>query len=218
MDPAVRTPGSASLALDRAEPAASERNDRALAEGLARCTREAFEEVYRAHVGAVLEQLQRGLGYRAGASSGVVRVESAFEAEELAQETFVVFFQLCREGRFDAERPARPFLLRIAANLALRKRSRGRREVPSDLEALELEPTVTPDPEADERRRQLAAFLESCDDDDRSVVSLYFDEGRSQHDVATTLGWSRDQVYRALVRIRRSAERFFAKRRWSDEP
>ncbi|MCK6550772.1 sigma-70 family RNA polymerase sigma factor [Myxococcota bacterium] len=195
-----------------------ERNERALEEGLRRCAREAFEEIYKLHATAVLDQLQRGLGYRSGAGRGIVRITSAFEAEELCQETFAIFFQLCREGRYDATRPARPFLLRIAANLALRRRHTGQREIPSDLEELEVEPTTTPDPEADERRRQLAAFLASCGEDERALVSLYFDEERSQHEIASTLGWSRDQVYRGLVRLRKSAERFFAERRWSREP
>ncbi len=218
LDPPLIPDVSEARSEGRAERPSIERNERALEEGLRRCAREAFEAIYQLHASAVLDQLQRGLGYGGSGGRGVVRIRSAFEAEELCQETFVVFFRLCREGRYDPTRPARPFLLRIAANLALRSRHAGQREVPSDLEALEVEPSSSPDPEAEERRRQLAAFLDSCGEDEQRLVLLYFDEEKSQHEIASTLGWSRDQVYRGLVRVRKAAEQFFAKRRWSREP
>lgn len=175
----------------------------------------AMAEVYRAHAGDVLRCLRRGFTYRAGAETRVARIDSAFDAEEICQEAFAAFFAQVRDGRFDASRPARPYLLRIAANLALKRLGRGGREVPMVDPPEPAAPARAP--EDAERARLLAEFRAALSPLDRDVLTGWFDDDVSQAAVGESLGLSRDQVCRAIARIRASALRFFGARGWFDD-
>jgi RNA polymerase sigma factor (sigma-70 family) len=172
-------------------------------------------EVYRAHVGDVLRVLRRGFAYRVGTETRVARIESAFDAEEICQEAFAAFFAHVRDGRFDPSRPVRPYLVRIAVNLALKRLGRGGREVPM---VEPPEPAVPARaPEDAERARLLAEFQAALPPLERDVFVGWFDDDVSQAAVGESLGLSRDQVGRAIARIRASALRFFGARGWFDD-
>lgn len=184
--------------------------------GEVRATRDpaSFDAVYRAYVRDVLRHLQRGFGYvGADGVRRYHRVESRFDAEELCQEAFSVFFDHCLRGNFDIERPVRPYLLRIAANLALRRARRSAREV------VETPPprAVEPAPEADELGRLLDEFRATLGEHERRVLTACFVDEQTQAGAGARLGLSRDQVYRSIVKIRRAAWRFFRARGWLDD-
>ncbi len=175
-----------------------------------------FEEIYRAHLQDVMRLLVRGFSYRSQGDRRFLRINSAFEAEELAQETFSEFYHQCRKGNFDRSRPAKPYLLQIAVNRSLTHIGKSIREVPSD--QMEFEP-VAPQTREEENQRQsqLEEFLATLSDSDRAVHQLYYRDELTQHDVARQLSLSRDQVYRALVRIKSGATRYFKERGWLNE-
>lgn len=173
-----------------------------------------LDAVYRALAPVVLRHLQAGFGYtRQDGTRGWFRVESAFDAEEIAHDAFGAFFKQCLSGGFDAARPVRPYLLRIASNAALRRARRGAREVLVD------EP---PPPDAFETPRdaELQQLISDCyaglDAPDQAVFDACFVDALSQAKAGSALGLSRDQVFRSLVRIRRAVRGFFAERGWFD--
>ncbi|MEQ9496546.1 MAG: sigma-70 family RNA polymerase sigma factor [Deltaproteobacteria bacterium] len=186
-------------------------------EGLAEGRPEAFERVYRAELRAVMLTLVAGFHYRSAGASKYLRVDSASDAEEICQEAFAQFFTQCRRGRFDPSRPVRPYLRRITMNIALRKMGRLSREVPTELV------DIGPAPEQDtveqrERAALLSEFKGRLDDEEREVMSLYFEaSGATQAEVGKKIGRSRDHVYRVAMRIRQQAKEFFAAKGWFDE-
>ena len=158
-------------------------------------------EVYEAHAPSVLRFL---LG----------RVGSAFDAEDLCQETFQVFVRKVDDGSFDPSRPPRPFLLGIAKNLALKRMGKVGREEPIEEEHLGEESAI--DPESTERARWARELYASFEEGERQVATGYFVEGLSQQSLGEELGMSRDQVYRTIVRVRKKAVDFFRERGWWD--
>lgn len=177
----------------------------------------AFEAVYKEQAPAVVSMLHRGFGYRSrDGQRKYMRVSSSFDVEELCQETFSQFFRQCLQGNFQADRPVAPYVMRIAANLALRRHGRSGREV---LLAAPEPPLAVVEPEAEraEVAKLLAEFTQTLDDDAKAVLDGYFVDGLSQHALGDRIGLSRDQVYRTIVRIRRRAREFFVKRGWGDE-
>jgi RNA polymerase sigma-70 factor, ECF subfamily len=158
-------------------------------------------EIYEAHAPTVMRFL-------------LARVGSAFDAEDLCQETFQLFFKKAEEGTFDGSRPARPFLLGIAKNLALKRLGKIGREQPFEEEHFGEENAV--DPEANERARWAQELYATFEEPERQVATGYFVEGLSQQSLGDELGMSRDQVYRTIVRVRKKALAFFKERGWWD--
>jgi|JI10StandDraft_1071094.scaffolds.fasta_scaffold54370_2 RNA polymerase sigma factor (sigma-70 family) len=172
--------------------------------------------VHRALAPAVLDHLQGGFGYQARGERRFMRVSSAFDAEEICQEAFLKLFEQLRKGGFDVERPVAPYLLRIASNLALRRAGRGGREVV--LESPPEVPARVDTPEQAEAARLLAEFRAGLPVEDDAVVRTWFDGDISQAEAGSALGLSRDQVYRAICRVRAAALRFFGQKGWFDDP
>ena len=160
-------------------------------------------------------------GFAYVAASGerrFLRVSSAFDVEELCQETFTAFFQQCRQGHFDPERPVRPYLRRIAMNLALRQAGKASRELLVDEPRGAGEAAACTDSvEEADTARLVSEFRGSLDPPDQAVVDAYFAEQMSQQAVGAHLGLSRDQVYRRITKVRQKAIRFFKARGWFDE-
>jgi len=136
------------------------------------------------------------------------------EAEDIAQETFVRAFRSF--DRFDATRPLRPWLLRIARNLA-RNRWRGWARRGSATERWRREVLVqasgsstTPEPvasQADELRRVVSRMR----DEDRQVIYLRYFLGLSLEETGTALGLPlgtvKSRLSRALDRLRKTVQR-----------
>lgn len=177
--------------------------------------KDALTTVYREHLPAVRRLLASGFGYRSRKTGARQRltVTSAFDRDELCQETFAELFRQFRSGSFDAARPVGPYVARIAMNLALRRMGRASREL-LEAEPEPLETVPPPRAEDPERARLLAEFQASLSAEDRALLHGYFDDEASQEAVGAELGLSRDQVYRGIVRIRRRALEFFTAKGW----
>ena len=155
-----------------------------------------------------LVRMYQGIAFR----TAYLLAGSAADAEEAAQDGFVKAWRAL--GRFRAGAPFRPWLLRIVANEARnRRRSGGRRaHLALRLAAEESSGGAAPSPEATflsaEQREQLLAVVNELPEDQRSVISLRYFVGLSEHEVAETLGVPQGTVKsrtaRALERLRES--------------
>lgn len=179
------------------------------------------DAVYREHLDGVLRLLRRGFQYRSASGPRHTRITSPFELEDICQETFKEFIGQVEKGNFDASRPAGPYLNRIAINVALQRYGKQARETPVEVveHVVEEEGRVEfADPVVTEVQRMAAEFRGSLNDVDRGVLERCLIDGESQARAGEALGMSRDQVYRALQRVKRTAHTFFRDRGWFDEP
>ncbi len=131
------------------------------------------------------------------------------EAEDIAQE---VFIRATRNlHRFDESRPLRPWLLRIASNLARnRVRSLGRYWQALQRAGREAEPEPVFD--ADGARLLWRAVRRLSDNEQQSIYLRYFLE-LSEREMAETMevapGTVKSRLHRALRRLRGVIERDF---------
>jgi len=137
------------------------------------------------------------------------------EAEDIAQETFLRAFRSFH--RFDVSRPLRPWLLRIARNLA-RNRWRGWSRRMRATERWKTETTTEaagthewadggPAQTAGDLRRIVAAMRE----EDRQVIYLHFFLDLSLEETGAALslplGTVKSRLSRALARLRETVQR-----------
>jgi RNA polymerase sigma factor (sigma-70 family) len=159
----------------------------------------AYEELVHAH---------QGIAFR----TAYVIARDASDAEDAAQDGFVKAWRAL--GRFRTGAPFRPWLLSIVANEARNRRRSGGRRAHLALRAATEEPSggAAPSPEAAllsaEQSRALFAAVEQLPEDQRTVVSLRYFVGLSEHEVAEALGVPQGTVKsrtaRALERLRES--------------
>ena len=175
--------------------------DRALLAAVAARDPAALERLYARHASAVFGLCLRVLRHRS-------------EAEEVLED---VFFELWeRSDRFDPERSTPlAYLITLARSRAIDRLRRERRRAPfgdtAHLRAAAREP-VAPgdgplvDAECSERRRLVAALLESLEPGERQSLELSFFAGLSHSEIATRLelplGTIKTRIRRALVRLR----------------
>jgi RNA polymerase sigma-70 factor (ECF subfamily) len=134
----------------------------------------------------------------------------ADEAEDVAQETLIRAHQAL--ARFDADRPLRPWLLRITANLAHNRR----RSVQRYLEALRrtflgAPSFVDPVEHQGEEARELWQAIRHLRAADQEVVYLRYFLELSEADTARALGVAqgtvKSRLSRALGRLRALIDR-----------
>lgn len=167
------------------------------------------DSIYRDNVQAVLRHLRGGFGFRrADGSRGHFKVHSTFDAEEICHEAFAAFFAQWNTT-YDRSRPPRPYILRIAGFMALR---RGRKTAKEVFVEAPVDDVVQP--VDTELQRLMTAFYDTLDADDQAVFDACFVQEASQAKAGAQLGRSRDQIYRALQRVRRGALAFFSERGW----
>jgi RNA polymerase sigma-70 factor (ECF subfamily) len=139
----------------------------------------------------------------------------AGEAEDAAQDGVVKAWRGFR--RFDADRPLRPWLLRIVANEARnRRRSAGRRiRLALLAQGAALSGDAAPSPEStvlarDDRQRLIAA-LDGLPDDARNVLACRYLLDLSEEETAAALrvrrGTVKSRTARALDRLREIHDR-----------
>jgi RNA polymerase sigma-70 factor (ECF subfamily) len=140
-----------------------------------------------------------------------VRLASTYaggDAEDAVQEAFVKAYRSL--PRFRAGRPFRPWLFTIVANEARnRRRSQGRRERLA-VRAASVDDVDPATPEeaviADDRRRRLAAAIDTLPDRDREVIACRWFAGLSEAETALVLscrpGTVKSRASRALDRLR----------------
>ena len=134
---------------------------------------------------------------------------SGGDAEDAVQEAFVKAYRSL--DRFRAGAAFRPWLFTIVANEARnRRRSEGRRERLA-VRAGALAPSTVPSTPEDEavaadRRRRLAAAIETLGDRDREVIACRWFAGLSESEMAVVLGCRpgtvKSRLSRALDRLR----------------
>jgi RNA polymerase sigma factor (sigma-70 family) len=176
--------------------------------------REERELVVRAQRGdvAAFEQLVAGYQQLAFRTAYVVAGNAA-DAEDAAQEAFVKAHGAL--GRFDADRPLRPWLLRIVANEARnRRRSAGRRAHLATRAAHEPVSATEQGAEsavlASERDSELHVALATLREPERQVIVLRYFLDLSEAETATALGCRKGTVKsrlsRGLERLRHELE------------
>ena len=159
----------------------------------------AYEDLVYAH---------QGIAFR----TAYVIAGNAADAEEAAQDGFVKAWRAL--GRFREGAPFRPWLLRIVANEARNRRRSAGRRAHLALRAATEQPSggAAPSPEAAflsaEQRESLLAAVNELPDDQRTVISLRYFVGLSEHETAEALGVPagtvKSRTARALERLRES--------------
>lgn len=161
----------------------------------------AFRCLYERHAGEVLRFLARVLGGGAG-------------ADDALQEIFVRLHRALPE-RFDPSRPLRPYLLRIARNVAIEAlRRRAKRDVvgalPDDLPDEAAREGVAA-AQAREREALVAEALGALAPEHRAAVVLRHTHGLKVQEVADALGCSertaRNRLRTAAVLLERELRR-----------
>ncbi len=185
---------------ERTDPGAPEW-ERELRQRAHRGDTDAFGELLRQYQSRVYSLVRR-----------LVARES--EAAELTQEVFLQAFK--SRHRFDADRPFRPWLIKIAINVCRNhRRASARREYPTDLpdSAEAMWATAFPDGEdhaaRQETARSLNLALQRVSADDRALLLLRFCESLNYEELRSV--YARPQsvlkmrVHRAVKRLRAAA-------------
>ena len=166
--------------------------------------RDALEKVYR-HYLRDIEQLVR-FGFSIGGKAQFKGVTSIIDRQDLIQEVFIHAFREQGRAAYDASRPYRPYLLRVARNVVIDRLRRPTKELltddgPSalfDLEMLIERNAPVPDAEAslDWKRKSdaTAAYYKSASAQEQRFIELRFVQGMSQDKVAESMGVTRRKV------------------------
>ena len=142
-----------------------------------------------------------------------VVTRNAADAQDAAQEAFVKAYAAL--GRFDAERPLRPWLLTIVVNEARnRRRAEGRREHLANRAAAQVSGEAAPSPEAaavlSAEATALRELVAGLPERDRTLIYMRYFLDLSEEETATALGIRRGTVKsrtsRALDRLRAATE------------
>jgi RNA polymerase sigma-70 factor (ECF subfamily) len=176
------------------------RDERELALRAQRGDSRAYEELVRPH-----QEIAFRVAY--------VIARNAADAEDATQDALVKAWRAL--GRFRADEPLRPWLLRIVANEARnRRRSAGRREHLALRAATAISGEAAPSPEDtaldEERRARLLAALEQLPEPAREVLAYRFLLDLSEDETAAALdvpvGTVKSRSARALGRLRETYE------------
>lgn len=187
---------------------------------------EALERVYKQHVIDIATFLRRGFTYTSAGSPVLFPgFRSPSELDSAVQEVFVRAFEPRTRTAYDGLRPYGGFLIGIARNVALKEVERyatrdRRNEGLGDAEQLSTDcPTI--EDNIDERRAKelVVTFLaECCDDRDRRLFSLRYDEGLAQEHAARAMGATRIQVRRWEKKLHLRLIRYLRRANYLDEP
>ncbi len=139
----------------------------------------AFEDLYREH----LKDVYSYCYYRIG---------NHHDAEDLTEQTFLQAYRHFERARRESDgRPLRPWLIRIAHNLAAnyhRDRSRRPTAALDNVEPIEHPHGTEQVVEGRERMRAVMAGIERLADDRREALIMRFSLGMSNREIARALG------------------------------
>ncbi len=148
-----------------------------------------FEDLYREHLRDVYSYCY----YRIGNHDA---------AEDLTEQTFLQAYRHFERARRESDgRPLRPWLIRIAHNLAAnyhRDRSRKPTAALDNVEPIEHPHGTERVVEGRERMRQVMAGLDRLSDDRREALIMRFSLGMSNREIARALGRS-DGATKVLI-------------------
>ena len=149
----------------------------------------AFEELYREHLRDVY-------------SYCYYRIGNHHDAEDLTEQTFLQAYRHFERARRESDgRPLRPWLIRIAHNLAAnyhRDRSRRPTAALDNVEPVEHPHGTERVVEGRERMREVMAGLDRLSDDRREALIMRFSLGMSNREIARALGRS-DGATKVLI-------------------
>ena len=139
----------------------------------------AFEELYRDHLRDVY-------------SYCYYRIGNHHDAEDLTEQTFLQAYRHFERARRESDgRPLRPWLIRIAHNLAAnyhRDRSRRPTAALDNVEPVEHPHGTERVVEGRERMREVMAGLDRLSEDRREALIMRFSLGMSNREIARALG------------------------------
>jgi RNA polymerase sigma-70 factor (ECF subfamily) len=139
----------------------------------------AFEDLYRAHLRDVY-------------SYAYYRVGNPHDAEDLTEQTFLQAYRHFDRARRESDgRPLRPWLIRIAHNLAsnyYRDRSRRPQTSLENADPIEARHGTEAIAEGREQLRQVMANLDHLPDDRRDALIMRFALGMDNREIARALG------------------------------
>lgn len=134
------------------------------------------------------------------------RIDDPFEAQDLAQEVFLVAYR--RIGEIDVGRPLRPWLFAIAANL-VRNHRRKRKVVPMGANSEEILALLNEQVEsldADWNEGPAFAALENClgklQGAARELLRLRYEEGLGIAEIGKSVGGKHSTITMKLHRLR----------------
>lgn len=136
------------------------------------------------------------------------------DGEEIVQEVFLALFEHLRRGKPRANLDG--WVFRVAHNLALKKRSRVRRETPEDTDE-RVDSALDPEEQAAASQRQdrLLAVMKVLPETDRLCLALRA-EGLRYREIAEVLGISlgavANSLERSLARLATADRRTYAVR------
>ena len=149
----------------------------------------AFEELYRDHLRDVY-------------SYCYYRIGNHHDAEDLTEQTFLQAYRHFERARRESDgRPLRPWLIRIAHNLAAnyhRDRSRRPTAALDNVEPVEHPHGTERVVEGRERMREVIAGLDRLSEDRREALIMRFSLGMSNREIARALGRS-DGATKVLI-------------------
>jgi RNA polymerase sigma-70 factor (ECF subfamily) len=149
----------------------------------------AFEALYREHLRDVY-------------SYCYYRIGNHHDAEDLTEQTFLQAYRHFERARRESDgRPLRPWLIRIAHNLAAnyhRDRSRRPTAALDNVEPVEHPHGTERIVEGRERMREVMAGLERLPEDRREALIMRFSLGMSNREIARALGRS-DGATKVLI-------------------
>jgi RNA polymerase sigma-70 factor (ECF subfamily) len=130
------------------------------------------------------------------------------EADDLAQETFIRAFRML--ARFDLDRPFRPWVLKITANLAANRRRAAGRYMAAlrrwFMQTPTSEPRVEQEAIQNEQTNNLWEAVRRLNQTDQEVIYLRYFLELSEADAADALGVAvgtvKSRLHRALARLR----------------
>lgn len=162
----------------------------------------AWEQVVRQHQESVFRLAYLLLG-------------DADDAEDVAQETFIRAFGAL--DRFDTSRPLRPWLLRIAANLARNRRRAIGRYLAAARRMFQSTPETIVNIEGQSAQnwesQMLWQAVRCLSSVDQQIIYLRYFLDLSEAEMATTLniasGTVKSRLHRAMQRLRAVVEREF---------
>jgi RNA polymerase sigma-70 factor (ECF subfamily) len=160
-----------------------------------------FEALYREHLRDVY-------------SYCYYRIGNHHDAEDLTEQTFLQAYRHFERARRESDgRPLRPWLIRIAHNLAAnyhRDRSRRPTAALDNIEPVEHPHGTERVVEGRERMRAVMAGMEELSDDRREALIMRFSLGMSNREIARALGRSdgatKVLIHRAIKQLEEELE------------
>ncbi len=150
-----------------------------------------FEQIVAAHEAAVRAFV-------------AVRIDDPFEAHDLAQEVFLLLWR--KLGEIDLDKPLRPWLLGVAANLVRQHRRKGRATPVGNDAILQLLDDRVDEGEAIEGPvlESLNHCLGKLDDTARQLVRWRYTDGLGIREISRRTGSPHSSVTMKLHRLRSS--------------